>query len=741
MLTSTMLERLRALCVGLLALAFAVAASPATAATATWNAPHLDTWAYTNAFGGGSRALAPTFTGGLQLDSQTPPQFLPHTASGPARVGTTLVAFDTTTQPSTGVPVPRVPLASRYQINSVSVTLTMESGSGGTLLYDGTPDTRSEILADVISGDFDAQRPIELYGVGFRLGYDGFALAGASGATKFAESTFPYGSSGSGYRVYPIVGDASQPGQYRDVSNNVTGGFSATPPVTDPNNVTAPFDATPWAVGTIASLNDGDPIPDSTISSPTTFTFSLDLSEPGVIPYMQRSLSTGALGFFFSTFHLAELMGGGGLGYPQWYMRESAGGVFNGVPATLSIDYTVLPEGLAGDYDRDADVDGADFLKWQRDLGASATPAGNGADGDGDGLVDDGDLGVWRTHFGQVSNQLASVAAIPEPSTWTLLYVGIVPTLCARCMREHRAVAPRSRGQRRSAFSLIELLVVIAIIGVLIALLLPAVQAARESSRRMSCQNHLKQIGLAVQNYESATGHLPPPKTGAGTYNDLGSTFVLLLPYVEQQQLVANYDQNKSILDSQNLPIASSPVDLFLCPSMALPREVPDRSCGELLAPGSYAISSRTEYSKHGSLDGAFANPPESGVYWLDAEHVTDGLSNTFLVGEVNYGHNSYLWENCDGQNGQTKWGDHTWAHGYWAHGWGHMSAKYPDLYNNSSYYGGADSNRAFRSDHPSGVQFVLLDGSVHFLRDGTDPAIRRALVTRAGEETDHNFN
>jgi prepilin-type N-terminal cleavage/methylation domain-containing protein len=295
------------------------------------------------------------------------------------------------------------------------------------------------------------------------------------------------------------------------------------------------------------------------------------------------------------------------------------------------------------------------------------------------------------------------------------------------------------RRRARRGFTLIELLVVIAVVGVLIALLLPAVQAAREASRRMTCQNHLKQIGLAAQSIEAATKRLPPPKAGNGTYNELGSTFVLLLPYLEQIQLSKNYDATKSIFDPQNLPVTGTPLSIYLCPSMALPRDVPDRACGEQLAPGSYAISSRTEYAKHGSLDGAFMNPPATGPYELRPEDISDGLSNTLLVGEVNYGHESYLWENCEGREKESKWGDHTWAHGYWWHAWGHMSAKHPELYS-SSLYAAPDSNRVFRSDHPGGVQFVLLDGSVHFLRDGTAPEIRRALVTRAGEESNHVF-
>jgi prepilin-type N-terminal cleavage/methylation domain-containing protein len=712
-------------CSKLLACAVAVAVSPSTtmADVASWTAPHLDTWVYTNSFGGGGRVLAPSFAGGLELDASMQ-EFLPSTATSPSRLGMALAAFDTSGQIAKGL------ASSRYQINSVTVTMTMESSSGGTLLYDSTPDDRSELLADVIAGDYDAQRPVELYGVGFRQGYDGFALAGASGPTKFTETTFPYASSGGGYRVYPIDGDSAQAGQYRDVSNSVTGGFSATAPGAS----TAPFDAAPWAVGTSASLTDGDVIPDR-----TTFAFAWELSKPGVVSYLQQSLATGALGFFISTMHAAEQQGGGGLGYPQWFMKESVGGVFNGVPATLAIDYAILPEGVTGDYDRDGAVDGADFLKWQRDLGSSVAAAGDGADGNGNSTVDGGDLSAWQGNFGATTSAQVSAAAIPEPASAALCIAAGASLMLLGTRRGQERSCKRTVA--RAGFSLIELLVAIAIIGVLIALLLPAVQAAREASRRMSCQNHLKQIGLAVQNYESATGRLPPPKAGRGTYNDRGSTFVLLLPYIEQRQLFAGYDLEKPIVDPRNLPITEKPVDLYLCPSMALPREVPDRACGEQLAPGSYAISSRTDYALHGNLDGAFVNPPETGEYPLAARHITDGLSNTLLVGEVNYGHHGYYWENCEGREGEVKWGDHTWAHGYWFHSWGHMSTKYPELYNNSANYMSPYSNRVFRSDHPGGVQFVMLDGSVQSIATETDPLVRKALVTRAGEEPSHRLD
>lgn len=293
------------------------------------------------------------------------------------------------------------------------------------------------------------------------------------------------------------------------------------------------------------------------------------------------------------------------------------------------------------------------------------------------------------------------------------------------------------RLKRSRGFTLVELLVVIAIIGALIALLLPAIQAAREAARRMACQNNLKQIGLAVQNYQQAEGRLPPPKAGHGTFNELGSMLVLMLPYLEQSNVYASFDLSKTIFDPENLDVTGKPISVYLCPSMVLPREVPDSQCESGLAPGSYLISSRTQFNKYTTLDGAFMNPPASGAYPLGVEDIVDGLSNTLLLGETNYGLQGYLWNACTGRGQESRWGDQTWAHGYWAASWGHMSANRPRYFNNSSEFDG-EAVRTFRSDHPGGVQFVLLDGSVQFIEDGSDPKVRSALVTRDGAREDY---
>jgi hypothetical protein len=257
----------------------------------------------------------------------------------------------------------------------------------------------------------------------------------------------------------------------------------------------------------------------------------------------------------------------------------------------------------------------------------------------------------------------------------------------------------------------------------------------------MGCQNNLKQIGLSVQNYAQARHHLPPPKVGPGQFNAMGSTFVTLLPYLEEGNRFSQYDQTKNCDDPVNLPITSQAVNIFLCPTMALPRSVPEpTSSDEKLGPGSYIISTRTDYSKYQELDGAFTNPTDDGHYSLSFRQITDGTSKTLLVGETNYGLQKMRWTNCPGLNGTTKWGDQTWAQGYWWYAWGHMAASYPTLYNNSTDFLSPISERTFRSDHSGGVQFVMLDGSVHFLPTDSDPDVRRALVTRAGGETNSSI-
>jgi prepilin-type processing-associated H-X9-DG protein len=306
------------------------------------------------------------------------------------------------------------------------------------------------------------------------------------------------------------------------------------------------------------------------------------------------------------------------------------------------------------------------------------------------------------------------------------------------------------------------LLVVVAIIGILVALLLPAVQAAREASRRAQCMNNLKQMGLATQLFHDTYQTLPPPKilTGPGGLvtsrpqdgepameegrTTLGSTFALLLSFLEEQNLYAQFDITKSIYETVNLPVTERSLPIYTCPSMQLPRTVPDRTCGEGLGPGSYIISVMSIEPKNakredkygpGTVDGAFDYPPRPGDrYDLPLARILDGTSKTFLIGEIDYGFANWDWSSpCTG----TKWGDFQWAQSYQLLAWGHVAAKSPvDLFNATELFAPVN-NIVFRSDHPGGVQFAMLDGSVRFVSEDSERRVRNALVTRAGGETD----
>jgi hypothetical protein len=297
-------------------------------------------------------------------------------------------AFDTSTEIVTGYS------PTRYAINSVTVTFTMQQATGGSILYDDTYDSNAELLADYLSGDIDAARPIELYGVGFQAGYTGFDLGGGDpDGELFSENEYPYSpGDASGVLVaYPLVVDTN--GNHVDISNSMTGGYSATAP----DNTTTPFDPVPWAIGKVAGLNNGDPVPAN-----TTFSFDVDLQLPGVLEYVQESLAEGALGFYLSSLHFAgDPHNGFTLPYPQWYLKEFPS-QYGGIAPSLTIDYEIASS--PGDFDNDGDVDADDLATWQAGYGSQYSGA---------------DFLTWQRNFtGPLS---AAVRAVPEPSALSLM--------------------------------------------------------------------------------------------------------------------------------------------------------------------------------------------------------------------------------------------------------------------------------------------------------------------------------
>lgn len=680
------------------------------ATTATWDAPDIDTITYANISSGGSFIYAPVFTGGFTVEEETG-GFAPHTAASPARLSSMILAFETSGGVDAGLP------PERYAVDSVSVTARIATGVNGFLRYETSPPTPESYLADYLAGGPGPQQALELFGVGFRDGYEGFALGPNQDGKRFSSETHVHSASDGGYVAYPVATSADR--ELLDVNNNITGGYSATHPLVgdfDQNSVVnaadyaawrdaygesdqdgvvdaadfvgwrdqlgrraEPFAATPWAVGNVDGLAAGDAIlPD------TTVTYSLDLELPGVREYVQQALSDGALGFTLSSLHATD-QGGTSGAYPRFYTNESValGGAFpNAEAATLAIDYSILD-------------------------GAAAGPT-----------------------------------VVPEPAAGALALLGLLALPARRGARR-----PRLRS-RRSAFTLVELLVSIAIIGVLVALLLPAVQSAREAARRCSCRNNLKQIALATLNYHDTQDHLPPPKVlnpDGTARNSLGGTLVLLLPYLEEGNLYANYDLTQSIYSAQNTPVTTSTLPPYLCPSMRLPTTQASGG-GPTLGAGSYLISVRAawlNFVTYGTEtnDGAFDNVPRGLRYSLALKNITDGTSNTLLIGEINYA--------FERQEAPPGIGDHaagrreffSWPQGYPELAWGHMASTTPRLFNNHTEYVNPLSSRTYRSDHPGGVQFARLDGSVAFITDGSDPDVRAALVTRAGGETNHHLD
>jgi prepilin-type processing-associated H-X9-DG protein len=303
--------------------------------------------------------------------------------------------------------------------------------------------------------------------------------------------------------------------------------------------------------------------------------------------------------------------------------------------------------------------------------------------------------------------------------------------------------------------TLIELLLVIAIIGTLIALLLPAVQAAREAARRMECANNLKQIGVAVQNYESDRKHYPPGArwerwAPEGKRRHHGSALVHMLPYIEQQALYDAFDFKKLSIDGAlfpgtNQPIGEEIVPTYICPSDGHNGRHEHPRTGQLVGVHNYAASngptevydnpacSCGQYGvdwdkyKMAPIDdpknyaGAF-----SRLYSVNTrpKHITDGLSKTIFFGELRVPCSNH-------------------ARAGWAqtnNGNGYAATLIPINYDTCNDAAPDPCNRpcnwnmevGFKSAHPGGAQFLFGDGSIHFIRESINHQLYQYLGAKA---------
>lgn len=310
---------------------------------------------------------------------------------------------------------------------------------------------------------------------------------------------------------------------------------------------------------------------------------------------------------------------------------------------------------------------------------------------------------------------------------------------------------------KRRAFTLVELLVVIAIIATLIGLLLPAVQGARESARRIQCSNQVKQAALALQQYHSSYNTLPV----GGTSCCWGTWQVEVLPYLEQGTLYTQYDNGGKFdipdityrySSNRNRPVTTQNIRTLLCPS-------DDHSASTLAGfggitrhnyvvnygnTGHYAsgLSTSTVQSVNGvAFRGApFSSngSPTVASQGVPFAQIRDGLSNTLMLSEVVQGKDQDL-------RGFTWWGYGTQFQTYLG-----PNSSQPDVVQLSIYCTAVDARsppctapqtaampmtNAARSRHPGGVSSAMCDGSVHFISDDIDLNLWRAISTTKGGE------
>ncbi len=343
--------------------------------------------------------------------------------------------------------------------------------------------------------------------------------------------------------------------------------------------------------------------------------------------------------------------------------------------------------------------------------------------------------------------------------------------------------ASRARGDR-GAFTVIELVVVAVIIAVLMGLLIPAVQSARESGRRSSCGNNMRQIGVAILNFNNSYSRLPsavppavpPPGLPAGANDPFLSWEGLLLPYIEQQSIYDKIDQTQSWSSSipsvnfaqSNATVVATRIGMYECPSVSNPQRLDGdpalATWVEVAAPCDYGnitgvetrLAVLTDSSGNTVVDGAGPGMmPKNQIAKID--QVLDGLSNTIMLAES--GGRPCLWRKANIMGGTvpdvlvngggwarpaTNYGldgssdDGTSIPGTCAlnctNGDNVAGQQYPYQFPQPYPYGTDGTGETF-SFHPQGANIMFGDGTVKFVRQTADIRIFARLVTRAGQE------
>ncbi|MDO4582536.1 MAG: DUF1559 domain-containing protein [Planctomycetia bacterium] len=273
---------------------------------------------------------------------------------------------------------------------------------------------------------------------------------------------------------------------------------------------------------------------------------------------------------------------------------------------------------------------------------------------------------------------------------------------------------------RKNGFTLVELLVVVAIIGILIGLLLPAVQSAREAARGIQCANHLRQIGLGFLNFEAIHGYIPPCHTKLpkkGNHYRGHNVLTQLLPYLEQENIYLQFDLEISWDEGSNLAASQHSIPLFRCPSAPADREfISDYAADEKIYAPVYDIFINAGMATR-------RNKWHNMLVYLDSGPITvaqvvDGMSNSMLFFEDGGRPNGYT---GFVSNGRTNLSGSEWA--------SYDAAFVTDEPVGMQFINAQNSNEIY-SFHPTGCFFLYGDASVRFHPVTIDPEAFFSLFT-----------